>query len=89
MVFEDFNTNTPNVFFAIVHSRLGTVDLPIIEAMGGVTRIGGLDSPLESFGPGTVKIYALGPGSTKAASFQGVGSVGRITISAKLLGYEL
>ena len=87
VVMERFNTNTPNVWFAIVHSRRGTVDTPYLESTGESGAIGDLYSPLESFGPGTVKLYALGPGSSKAGRWQGVGSIGAITISGKLLGY--
>lgn len=89
LTYESFATNTPNIFFAVVHSRLGTVDTIHLKGVGDEARIGGLDSPLEAFGPGTVKLYALGPGSSKAGSFQGIGSVGRITLAGKLLGFEL
>jgi len=87
IVMERFNTNTPNVFFAIVHSRKGTLDTPYLESPGEQTDVGDLYSPLESFGPGTVKLYALGPGSSKAGSFEGIGSIGGIQLSAKLQGY--
>jgi hypothetical protein len=86
ITFEDFNTNTPNVFFRLYHSRDGTLDLPYLEAAGQETRIGDLHSPLESIGPGTFQVDVMGPGSPDG-NFQGVGTQGINVLSAKILGY--
>ena len=86
ITFESFNTNTPNVFFRLYHSRDGTLVLPYLEAAGQDTRIGDLHKPLESVGPGTFQVDVLGPGSSSGV-FEGVGSQGVNVLSAKILGY--
>jgi len=88
IVFEEFSTNTPNVFFRIRHGSIGTIDTPYLEAAGQETRMGGVRDPLESIESGTpayLTVEALGPCSQ--GSFQGIGSVGNITIGAKVVGY--
>ena len=88
IVFEDFNTNTPNVFFRLHHSRLGTLDLPYLESKGQETRIGDLNQPLESIPPGTFRVDVIGPGSANGA-FEGIGSMGVNVFSSKVMGYIL
>jgi len=86
LVFEEFSTNTPNVYFRIRHDKIGTIDTPYLEATGQETRIGGIFEPLESIGTsGYLRVDALGP--NVAGAFQGIGSVGNITIGAKVVGY--
>lgn len=88
-----FNTSTPNVFFAVTHSRAGpgsrmtgggtgTVDIPYYPGKSDDTLVGDLLSPIYSFGPGTLRVYALGAGSALSAGkgsmlrIQGFGSAG-------------
>lgn len=88
IVFEEFSTNTPNVYFRIRHGSIGTIDAPYLEAAGQETRMGAVSEPLESIDSGTpayLTVEALGPCSQ--GSFQGIGSVGNITIGAKVIGY--
>jgi hypothetical protein len=86
ITFEDFNTNSANVYWRLYHSRDGTLDIPYLESAGQETRIGALTSPLESVGPGTFRVDLLGPGSPDG-NFAGAGSQGVNVFSAKILGY--
>ena len=84
-------TSTPNVYFAVIHSRDGTIDTPFLPSKGDDLTVGDINSPIMSFRPGTIKILALGPGSSRAigpgsrsAWFQGIGSSGLFAIGANL-----
>jgi len=86
IVFEEFSTNTPNVYFQIRHDNVGTIETPYLEAAGQETRIGGISEPLESIGTsGYLRVDALGPNI--AGAFKGIGSVGNVTVGAKVVGY--
>ncbi|MDI6860215.1 MAG: hypothetical protein QMC85_06945 [Methanocellales archaeon] len=86
IVFEEFSTNTPNVYFRIRHDKIGTIDTPYLESAGQETRIGGIFDPLESIGTsGYLRVDALGP--FDGGKYQGIGSVGNINIGAKVVGY--
>jgi len=57
-------TGSPETLFAVVHSRLGTVDRIYFEAPGQETDLAGdMRAPVYAFGPGTVKVYLDTPGS--------------------------
>jgi len=87
IVFEEFSTNTPNVYFQIRHDNIGTIDTPYLESAGQETRIGGIFEPLESIGTsGYLRVDVLGPGSSDG-TFEGIGSEGNIRLTAKLVGY--
>ena len=81
-----FNTSTPNVYFALVHSRDGTLDTPYFPSKSDDLTVGDLKSPFESLKSGTIKVYALGPGSSLSTGkgstvrFQGIGSGGLFAI---------
>ena len=86
IVFQEFSTNTPNVYFQVRHDNIGTIETPYLEAAGQETRIGGIFDPLESIGTsGYLRVDALGP--NVAGKFQGIGSVGNVTVGAKVVGY--
>lgn len=76
------NTSTPNVYFALVHSREGTIDTPYYPSKSDDLNVTDLESPIESLPTGTFKVYALGPGSSLSkgkgspVDFQGIGSGG-------------
>jgi hypothetical protein len=84
------SVSTPNVWFAVVHSRLGTVDTPYEAIRGDDLTVTDLQTPVYSFQPGTLRMYALGPGSSLSTGkgtttrFQGVGSGGPFNLSAAL-----
>lgn len=75
-------TSTPNMFFAITHSRQtgGTVDTPYLPSRGDDLTVASIQEPILSLPPGTLRVYALGPGSSlglgkgSAARYQGYGS---------------
>ena len=86
-----FNTSTPNVYFAITHSRAvnlfagvatGTVDVIYLPSKGDDLSVGDPFTPIYSFGPGTLRVYALGAGSSLSTGkgsmmrIQGFGSAG-------------
>lgn len=84
------DTSTPNVWFAITHSRYGTVDSPYEVAKGDDLTTTDMLSPIYSFPPGTLRIYALGAGSSRSTGkgtdtlFQGIGSGGLFTLAVAL-----
>lgn len=92
---ESWKTSTPNVWFALVHSRLGTIDTEFLEAKGATTKLGVWKDPIETVGPGTLKIYALGPGSSITTGkgslqrFQGIGSAGNFALYGKVVGIQV
>lgn len=81
-------TSTPNVYFALVHSRKtgGTFDTLYMPSRGDDLTVGDLETPLYSLLPGTLKAYALGPGSSisqgkgSTVRFQGLGSFGAFAV---------
>ncbi len=88
-------TNTPNIWFALVHQGTptqvpgGTVRTFFLESVGGLDFITDIYHPIETLYPGTMRFYALGAGSKSTgkgstSSFRGVGSIGKISISANL-----
>ena len=105
LMYAHFTTNTPNVYFAITHSRgtprsfagpfPGTLKVYYLEAKGEVTHIGNYDQPLDTFPPGTVRLYCLGPGSNKTSgkgsppNIQGLGSPGRLAVSGDIIFYPV
>ena len=91
----EFAASTPNVWFAVVHSRSGTIDTEYLEAKGKAAKLGNWKNPIDSVGPGTIKMYALGPGSSISQGkgsnqrFQGVGSNGNFALWGKILGFQV
>jgi hypothetical protein len=86
-----FNTSTPNVYFAVVHSREavnpqvlgGTVDIVYLPTKSDDLAVSDQNTaPIYSFQTGTLKVYALGagsavnPGKGSLIKFQGFGSAG-------------
>jgi hypothetical protein len=105
LTYMHFITNTPNIFFAITHSRgtprafgatfPGTLKVIYLESKGELLAVGDVMQPLETFPPGTVRLYCLGPGSSKTSgkgsppNIQGLGSPGRIAVGAELIAYPI
>ena len=58
-------SGTPNIHFALTHSRRpGTFDIPYLPARGDDLTVGDLMTPIHSILPGTFRVYALGAGGT-------------------------
>lgn len=88
------SSGSPNCWFAIVHSRDGTIDSLYLEGKGEQTDIGDLMGPVLSLGPGTVKAYVLGPSNSTGTppGFAGVGPgtpAGVNSYGVQLDGYEV
>lgn len=95
IVEESWKASTPNVWFALVHSRAGTIDIEFLEAKGASTKLGVWRDPIDTVGPGTLKLYALGPGSSITTGkgslqrYQGVGSGGNFALYGKVVGIQV
>lgn len=97
-----FNTSTPNVYFAITHSRFrpgsvggGTVDVAYLPTRSDDLVANDMHSVVESLGPGTIRFYALGPGSSisagkgSAIKYQGFGSAAQGGVGVAALFYPI
>lgn len=105
LLYRETITNTPNVFFALTHSRgspkafagpfPGTELVWLLESRGAEIVLGRPDQPIAAFPPGTLRLYALGPGSNKTSgkgsppNIQGLGSPGRLAVGAFLKLYPV
>ena len=81
MTYLSVQSGSPEFWWAITKTGTlapgqlnGTVDLGYFESKGAETRIGNIPEPVHSFGPGTMLVRFLTPGSAKnfGVAFEGL-----------------